>query len=68
MEMQFGECLRKSTNSQKLLGVKIDCKLTFDMHMKTVCTKVSNKLRTLVRVKPHMTSEKKRLFSFSSSL
>ena len=35
---------------QKLLGVKIDSKLTFDSHIDGICTKASQKLHALSRV------------------
>ena len=45
--MQVGESLIKSTNCEKLLGTKIDSKLEFDKHIKTICKKATNKLRAL---------------------
>ena len=41
-EMQVGESLIKGTKSEKLLGVKIDSKFTFDKHIKTICEKETN--------------------------
>ena len=41
-EMQVGESLIKGTKSEKLLGVKIDSKFTFDKHIKTICEKGTN--------------------------
>ena len=40
----------KNSNSEKLLGIKIDNKLTFDPHVSDICTKVSQKLHALSRV------------------
>ena len=34
---------------QKILGIKIDCKLMFDSHVKSVCKKASQKLNALSR-------------------
>ena len=36
---QIGESLTERTNCEKLLGVKIDSKLSFDNHIKTVYKK-----------------------------
>ena len=36
VEMQVGESSVKRTNCEKLFGVKIDAKLTFVKHLKTV--------------------------------
>ena len=44
---QIGESLIEVTNCEKLLGVKIDSKLSFDKHIKTICKKANNKLRAL---------------------
>ena len=39
-----------SSKCEKLLGIKIDSKLTFDSHVKYLCKKASQKLDTLLRV------------------
>ena len=44
-----------------MLGVKIDYKLNFDEHVKTLCSKANNKLRALARVTPYMSVEKKKI-------
>ena len=40
----------KNSNTEKLLGIKIDNKLTFDPHVSDICTKVSQKLHALSRI------------------
>ena len=40
----------KNTSSQKLLGIEIDNKMTFDVHVSNICTKASQKLHALSRV------------------
>ena len=40
----------KNSNSEKLLGIKIDNKLTFDPHVSDICAKVSQKLHALSRI------------------
>ena len=55
----IGESLIESINCEKLLGILIDPKLSFDKHIKAICKKESNKLRGLARIKPYMTIEKK---------
>ena len=42
-----------------MLEVKIDCKLNFDEHVKTLCSKANNKLRVLASATPYMNVEKK---------
>ena len=34
----------------KLLGIKVDCKLIFDSHVKSLCQKASQKLNAFSRV------------------
>ena len=41
-ELQIGDSLITTSNCEKLLEVKIDYKLTFDEHVKSLCKKVNN--------------------------
>ena len=47
----------KNSQSEKLLGIKIDNKLTFDEHVSSICTKATQKLHALSRVGNFMTLE-----------
>ena len=49
-----GNSLIKSGNCEKLLGVKIDTKLTFEDHIKDLCRKANSKLCALGRVTPYI--------------
>ena len=49
------------SDCEKMLGVKIDYKLNFDEHVKTLCSKANNKLRALARTTPYMSVEKKKI-------
>ena len=40
----------KNSKCEKLLGIKIDNKMTFDCHVSDICTKASQKLHALSRV------------------
>ena len=60
-QIQIGKSSIESTNCEKLLGVKIDSKLSFDKHIKTIFKKASNNLRALDRVRPYMAIEKKKV-------
>ena len=70
IEIRVGESLIKSSTYEKLLGIKIDKKLNFDIHVKGLCTKANNKLRALARATPYMSLEKKKLLmnSFFNAL
>ena len=51
----------ESSDQQKLLGVLIDNKVTFDKHINNLCEKASQKLNELCRVSSFMSTNKKRL-------
>ena len=50
----------QNSNCRKLLGIKIDNKLTFDQHVSDICTKATQKLHALSRVSHFMTSKQLR--------
>ena len=60
-EIQVGESVIKNTTCEKLLGIKIDNKLTFDEHVSGLCKKAATKLRALARVTSYMSLPKKKL-------
>ena len=68
-QIQTRQSLIESTNCEKLAGVKIDSKLSFDKHIKKICKKASNKLRALARVTSYMAIERKNILmnSFADS-
>ena len=43
-----------SENSVKLLGVEIDNKLSFELHISTLCNKASNQLNAIERIQKFM--------------
>ena len=51
----------ETSEQQKLLGVLIDNKLTFDKHINNSCAKASQKLNALCRVSSFMSTNNKRL-------
>ena len=59
-EIQIGDSLIKASDCEKLLGLKIDYKLSFDNHVNSLCKKANNKLRALARATPYMNTEKKK--------
>ena len=44
-----------NSSSQKLLGIKIDNKMSFNDHVSDICTKASQKLHALSRISSYMT-------------
>ena len=47
-----------NSSEEKLLGVHIDSKLSFDHHVSKLCQKASNKLYKLARISPYMDHNK----------
>ena len=54
IEFKVGDIVLKSTNSVKLLGVIIDCKLNFDQHIEKLCSTASQKVKALFRIRPFL--------------
>ena len=59
--MKIGETEIKSSNCEKLLGIKIDNNLTFNEHLNHIINKVSQKTNTLSMVASYMNESKKRI-------
>ena len=51
--MKIGETEIKSSNCEKLLGIKID-NFTFNKHLNHIIDKASHKINALSRVAPYM--------------
>ena len=49
-----------NSNAQKLLGIKVDNKLSFDDHVRDLCNKASQKLHALAGIAHYMQTFKKR--------
>ena len=60
-ELQINDSLIKTSSCEKLLGVKIDYKLTFIGYVKSLHKKANNKPRALARATPYMNIEKRKL-------
>ena len=50
----------KNSSEEKLLGIKIDNKLSFESHVSSLCKKASQKLHTLTRIANYMDLSKRR--------
>ena len=61
VNFQLGGSLIERSDCEKMLGVKINYKLNFDKHVKTLWSKANNKLRALARTTPYMSVEKKKI-------
>ena len=47
----------ESEDEQVLLGITIDSNLTFENHINSICKKASQKLNTLARIAPYMSTQ-----------
>ena len=59
--VNVGSSVIGNTEEEKLLGVMIDKKLTFETHINKLCKKAGNKLFALSRLSPYMNSNKLRI-------
>ena len=60
-EFEIGDFSIKNSANEKLLGVNIDSKLNFYCHVNHLCNKANEQLRSLARVTPYITLEKKKI-------
>ena len=58
---KIGKFSIENTNSQKLLGNKVDNKVIFDEHVSALCKEASKKLHTLSRVSRYMTFKQRKI-------
>ena len=52
----------KQVNSQKLLGVTIDNKLSFDDHIERLCKKLTQKIAVLRKIRRFLPLEERKLY------
>ena len=61
--------LIQGSKSEKLLGIQLDCNLTFNEHVENLCKKASQKLSALARISSFIDESKRRvLFKLSKLL
>ena len=61
VHLNIGIAQIENSKSQKLLGINIDSKLTFEEHINRICKKLSAKLNALGRISYYMDPLKRRL-------
>ena len=63
LTINLNDHLIENSESQKLLGIQIDSKLTFNSHVSNLCRKASQKLHALSRISNYMSiSQRRRIF------
>ena len=63
--INLGETEIKNGEYEKLLGIKVDAKLTFNEHLNDIISKASRKVNPLSGVVPHMSLSKKKILMTS---
>ena len=58
VQVNIGTARINNSGCEKLLGIKIDCKLSFDDHILNMCKKAGAKLNALTRVAQYMNTKK----------
>ena len=43
-----------NSNCERLLGIDIDCKLSFENHINQICSKARAKIKALARIAPSL--------------
>ena len=65
VSVKIGSSTIANSTEEKLLGVTLDSKLTFEQHVSNLCQKVSNKLYALSRIAHYMDQAKLRMLMTS---
>ena len=58
-KINIGEFSVENSDCEKLLGVKIDNKLTFDCHVSDMCKQTNRKINALARIAPFININKR---------
>ena len=61
MHVDIGTAQIENTQNEKLLGITIDSKLSFDKHIQQICSRASAKLKALARIAPFMNITKTKI-------
>ena len=51
----------KYSHNERLLGIDIDCKLSFENHINQICSKARAKIKALARIAPFLNKRKRKL-------
>ena len=61
MHVNIGSAQIENAQNEKLLGIIINSKLSFDKHIQQICSRASAKLKALARIAPFMNITKRKI-------
>ena len=61
VHVNIGTSQIKNSDCERLLGIDIDCKLSFENHINQICSKTRAKIKTLARIAPFLNKRKRKL-------
>ena len=61
VHVNIGTSQIKNSDCERLLGIDIDCKLSFENHINQICSKASAKIKALARIAPFLNKRKRKL-------
>ena len=62
LQLQVNSTELEQMNSHKLLGVTIDSQLTFDQHVENLCTKLSQRIAVLRKIRRFLPLDQRKLY------
>ena len=61
VHVNIGTSQIKNSDCERLLGIDIDCKLSFENHINQMCSKARAKIKVLARTAPFLIKRKRKL-------
>ena len=58
VHVNIGTSQIKNIDCERLLGIDIDCKLSFENHINQICSKARAKIKALARIAPFLNKRK----------
>jgi len=70
LTLKVNDCILENVNSQKVLGVFIDCNLCWHTHIDFVCKNLNNKISLLKHILYYLTDDMKHVLQciFSTNI